>query len=416
MDRISDLPDELLCQILSFLPTKIAFTTTVLSKRWAPLFHSLTILSFSTETVHDYASFDRFCGFIDTLMFSPSLSNQSIKTFSLKCGYIYTYYGCHVFDACVEAAKLRFIEEFHLSMDTQYIMNDTIFTSQTLVVLKLERLQVEAENLCGDLPSLKTLHLILVRFKHQKVLQQLLNASPNLEYLRTYRILYNKLYQNSALERFNSMSLARFVKAEISAIDVPYNVVNNVDFLCVYDAEEIIVKSFPVFPNLIDITLQFDCFFPGWDGIVQLLQHCPKLQILFISKVCWVIYLFNHLFYFTYILINVSFLLWQRSSRFSDEWKYPNSVPECVSSHLRSCTILNFEAFPRNLRFATYILQNAKLLQDMTIDFTTRSSINMLLGRSQIIEELSSCPRISPACKLSFQYKYARLFLWYATI
>jgi len=276
MDRISDLPDELLCHILSFLPTKIAFTTRVLSKRWTPLFHSLTILRFDDETVHDYAAIDRFCGFVDTLMNSPRLSDQSIKTFSLKCRFVLSD---HIFDSWVEAAKRRCIEEFHLSMAAS-IWNDRIFTSQTLVVLKLDRLRVEAENLRGDLPSLKILSLRLVYFKNQKALQQLLNASPNLEDLRTNGILYIKRYESIV----NSLSLASLVRAEIGAIDVPYNVVNNVEFLCL--AGNIIFKSFPVFPNLIHINLQYYCFFHGWDGIVQLLQHCPKLQILFISKVC----------------------------------------------------------------------------------------------------------------------------------
>ncbi|RHN38441.1 putative F-box domain, FBD domain, leucine-rich repeat domain, L domain-containing protein [Medicago truncatula] len=292
MVTISDLPDELLCHILSFLPTKIAFTTRVLSKRWTPLFHSLTVLRFDYQTVHDYVAFNRFCDFIDTLMLSPRLSNKFIKIFSLKCSFLFSDSDCHIFDTWVEAAKRLCIEEFHLSMHGN-ILNDTIFTCQTLVILKLDMLQLNAENLFVDLPKLKTLHLSFVRFKNQNVLQQLLNASPNLEDLRTYDILHMEHYENSALER--------------------------------------------------------------------------------------------------------------RSSSLSKEWKYPNSVPECVSFHLRSCTILNFEGFSRNLRFASYILQNARLLQDMTIDLTTKSSINMLLKRSQIIEELSSCPRISPACKLSLK-------------
>ncbi|KEH15322.1 F-box/RNI/FBD-like domain protein [Medicago truncatula] len=138
----------------------------------------------------------------------------------------------------------------------------------------------------------------------------------------------------------------------MGAIDVPCNVVSNVEFLCIADAQKANLTSIPVFPNLIHIKLWFYDFFHGWDGILQLLQHCPKLQTLFIIR--------------------------KRSSRFSEEWKYLNSVPECVSSHLRSCTILNFEGSANNLRFATYILQNARLLQDMTIDLTTKSSINML--------------------------------------
>ncbi|RHN69892.1 putative F-box domain-containing protein [Medicago truncatula] len=91
VDRISDLPDEILCHILSFLPTILAFTTTVLSMRWTPLFYLLTVLcfNFNDETVKNDNSFNHFCRFIDTLMLSPRGSNQPIKTFNLNCLYSY---------------------------------------------------------------------------------------------------------------------------------------------------------------------------------------------------------------------------------------------------------------------------------------------------------------------------------------
>jgi phosphate-selective porin len=63
------------------------------------------------------------------------------------------------------------------------------------------------------------------------------------------------------------------------------------------------------------------------------------------------------------------------------------------------------EGSANDLRFSKYILQNGRILQNMTIDVTTSSSNGKLLEKSQIIEELSSCPRISPGCKLSFEYK-----------
>ena len=82
------------------------------------------------------------------------------------------------------------------------------------------------------------------------------------------------------------------------------------------------------------------------------------------------------------------------------DWDFPILGVGCVESHLRSCTISNFEGLENDMRFATYILQNARLLQDMTINVNARASNGM--QKQQIIEELSSCPKMSSGCKLSF--------------
>ncbi|AES96094.1 putative FBD domain, leucine-rich repeat domain, L domain-containing protein [Medicago truncatula] len=163
------------------------------------------------------------------------------------------------------------------------------------------------------------------------------------------------------------LSLSKLVRAEIDPVDVPSNVIDNVEFLCMNHTEMDTFKSISMFRNLIHIKLQFNSIFRGWDGVVELLQNCPRLEILFIKK--WFLSL-------------------------SRDWKCPSLALECVLSHLRSCTILNFQCYGNDLRFATYILQNARRLQDMTINITTYPSNWMLLGKRQIIEGLSSYPKI----------------------
>ncbi|KEH25402.1 putative F-box domain, leucine-rich repeat domain, L domain-containing protein [Medicago truncatula] len=124
VDRISDLPDELLSHILSFLPTKLAFSTTVLSKRWTGLCYSLPALHFefrlkncglSKQQVED--TFYRFSHFVDTLILSHLSRNKPLKTFLLNCPIRNCKQDSRIFNAWIEAAKQRSVEEINLHMD-----------------------------------------------------------------------------------------------------------------------------------------------------------------------------------------------------------------------------------------------------------------------------------------------------------
>jgi hypothetical protein len=136
-----------------------------------------------------------------------------------------------------------------------------------------------------------------------------------------------------------------------------------------------------------------------------MLQNCPKLQALSISKVCWSRQWIVIDFCWLFICIILSIFTnpifyWQWTNptvtRGKDDWKYPYHVPKCISSHLKTCTISGYNAVEGDFRFATYILQNARLLQVMTIGYDISRNES-----SQFLKDLSSCQRISPACKLT---------------
>jgi hypothetical protein len=141
---------------------------------------------------------------------------------------------------------------------------------------------------------------------------------------------------------------------------------------------------------------------------VKMLQNCPKLQALSISKVgwshwwrvidfCWFFFILFKYFHKSY------FFCWQwthrSTARGRDDWKYPYHVPKCISSHLKTCAISGYNTVEGDFRFATYILQNARFLQVMTIHYDTYA--NESRHNPQFLKDLSSCQMISPACKLS---------------
>ncbi|RHN54444.1 putative FBD domain-containing protein [Medicago truncatula] len=121
----------------------------------------------------------------------------------------------------------------------------------------------------------------------------------------------------------------------------------------------------PVFENLTVLRLYwiFHVLF-DWDDVMKMLQSCPKPQDFTISK-------------------------WTSDSETKEDWKYPHHVPECVSSHLTTCNILHYLDVEPDFRFARYIFQNARLLQDMKIHPISYRP------KRELYEELSSCPRIS---------------------
>ncbi|XP_023639083.1 putative F-box protein At3g58950 isoform X2 [Capsella rubella] len=86
MDFFSNLPDELVCHILSFLTTTEAASTSVLSKRWSNLFALVPNIDFEDTVFWSYDCKKTPSSFIDFVDRVMALQGDSpIKKFSLKC-------------------------------------------------------------------------------------------------------------------------------------------------------------------------------------------------------------------------------------------------------------------------------------------------------------------------------------------
>ncbi|KAK4722331.1 hypothetical protein R3W88_012564 [Solanum pinnatisectum] len=84
--QISKLPDSLLIQILSLLPTKDAFTTSVLSKRWENLWPSIDKFCFSCK---DKSQRKNFISFVDYVLDHSTCSK--IRNFYLNFTHLSKY-------------------------------------------------------------------------------------------------------------------------------------------------------------------------------------------------------------------------------------------------------------------------------------------------------------------------------------
>ncbi|KAK3004073.1 hypothetical protein RJ639_019945 [Escallonia herrerae] len=79
-DRLSNLPDEILCHILSFLPTKNAVTTSILSSRYFSLWSCIPVLNFHYQP-HLHSP-QKFVEFVNKVL--AGNRSPSINTFKLS--------------------------------------------------------------------------------------------------------------------------------------------------------------------------------------------------------------------------------------------------------------------------------------------------------------------------------------------
>ncbi|XP_050877746.1 putative FBD-associated F-box protein At5g56700 [Lathyrus oleraceus] len=169
-DRISELHDSILCHILSFLPTKHAATTSILSKRWKSLWLSVLTLEFDCKSFKDMASFGYY---IHKLMPLRKIE-LPILSFRFNCNY-----WCPIQTQCdvtlfVSYVMNRGIEKLNISGDMK--LPPSILSCKTLKVLKLKGIIVNGFSHQVDFPVLKILHLKRMIFERHELLLKLLSA------------------------------------------------------------------------------------------------------------------------------------------------------------------------------------------------------------------------------------------------
>ncbi|CAH8384124.1 unnamed protein product [Eruca vesicaria subsp. sativa] len=175
-DMFNRLPNPIISHILSFLPTKEAASTSVLSKRWRLLFISVTNLDFEGDEESP-----TFVGFVDRVL--ALQGNAKLNRFSLN---FTDYPDPDTVTGWILNVLKRGVSEIVLSV-SDYPLPPEIFVSKSLVKLKLEGgegLSFTADVAKVLLPKVKTLEIESVEFEEGGVgFVKLLSGCPVLEEL-----------------------------------------------------------------------------------------------------------------------------------------------------------------------------------------------------------------------------------------
>ncbi|CAH2033462.1 unnamed protein product [Thlaspi arvense] len=176
MDRISGLPEELLVKILWFVPTKVAVSTSVLSKRWESIWKwvpKLELVDIWPElAVRDFMNKNL------PLLRAPAIESFRFHTFSSLC----TPEDIHKWLGDVVSSSIRELDLKYYAGEPAVLFPSSLYTSQTLETLKLDgcRILVDVPRTVS-LPSLKTLLLGGVTYANEDTLRLLISYCPVLE-------------------------------------------------------------------------------------------------------------------------------------------------------------------------------------------------------------------------------------------
>lgn len=172
-DFISRLSDELLCNILSRLPTEDVIRTTILSSRWNDLWTSIHNLYFNDRNFRESfvgdenSSKTSFMIFVDQVL--ARFQSKAIQVFSLSCDSLRTRYELSRVNAWIRFAiehNVRDLELYVYIQDPYYKngmhlrLPQRILTCKTLTQLTMRTfvlLDIPDSLVC--FPSLKILYL-----------------------------------------------------------------------------------------------------------------------------------------------------------------------------------------------------------------------------------------------------------------
>ncbi|XP_057733046.1 FBD-associated F-box protein At4g10400-like [Arachis stenosperma] len=434
MDTISDLPDCILLHILSFLPTKTSFLTTLLSRRWTHLCDNLQHLHFDQNqfrngnTWSDFSAKKRFLDIVNWIISRHKA--PPIRTFRLTCDLNQSdEFTLEWFIRKVLGPNL---EELNLQLssicwsDPKVAIPNGVFSCTSLVTLRLNgghvRIPSPSAPSCRyHLPSLKTLQLYNVKISDGN-LEEILSHCTALETLvldlvcrsgeegqlsicfPSLKSLHFKSYFGETLRLLviDTPSLKRLDIQVVSGFhEIRVRNLHNVEEANINIAKQSFVLGFlvelcririlelglltidclpevpphriPEFTCLQRLELTVWCLDTRY--IMNMLQKCPMLKLLALVFIIVVPMMDPHP---------------------SPKWEHPVKVPTCLASHLQVIKIKGYFESRVDREFFAYVLQHGLVLESLDIQ------VDRWRAKGLFPVEISLLPRSSKACQINF--------------
>ncbi|KAH0866324.1 hypothetical protein HID58_083535 [Brassica napus] len=446
-DRISELPECLLTQILSYLPTNQSVQTSVLSKRWENLYLSVPGLDLNCSVI-PYDADELLLSFIDKLLeFSPESVLFKVKVqcrdtmidgFRDRIGMMIDR-GTQHLDVVSSTHCLEDDNSLYPIVD---MMPMNLYTSKTLVYLKLSSSGLMDPGLVS-LPCLKFMHLEEVKWRVH--LEKLLSGCPVLEELTLVRDLeddYARRHDEFMAMRVRSQSLKSFrvlplrngyvgsivnCTLEIDAPGLEYMslgedqfdsiVVKNLTSLIMVNLDIKFVVGFWVLFNTWDVSKSNEIrdFLNGISSVrhmiisaktVQALDHYSKtgmipkfnnlsrLEAVFHSK------LLQFLPAFLECCPNLKHLVLKVvHSEVMKEGLELTDVPRCVSSTLECVEIQEkLQCEEGKMKATSYFLGNSAVLKKFILSPTAYDPRNVV--ESEIYDKVNKLTKRSTGCEI----------------
>ncbi|CAI9105654.1 OLC1v1004632C1 [Oldenlandia corymbosa var. corymbosa] len=456
VDRISNLPEPIICHILSFLPTKFAVGTSILSKSWQFLWAKVNTLDFNDELLlnsdEEEDEDDEFAGggdgdgenknfeeFVNSVFIRHK--SVTLEKFRLRwrrggchAGYINTWFR----DAIARNVKVidlnvDYPDSAYVTQDIGFVYHlpGTLFTCKTLEFLSLEGPFLFKIPAMVCLPKLAVLQLIKVSYEigSDESFCNFISSCLVLDSLSITRSSGDNLIVCAISSRslrflqlhFYSAFLSHWSETERLTIDAPA-----LEHL-IWRDEVSRIFSLQGLSSLSKVQLglhALKCYSDCYNLVVKQVEavNCAKSLELTrwtsIALACATTSVSTRFENLTELCITCRCCGWSFLNDLMDCakklevlritigssckrkhkrcWRKPTDVLECLLHSLVQVSFTGFEGLKHELELIRYILKHGSVMKRVNLDIEAASRDSLLQ------EKISMFPRISHSCRIKF--------------